>query len=126
MDNSKVFGAIFAAAVLCLVIGIIVVVNLFNEINDYSNELDENYQGGAPDGRPSASDTLSEEHGSANQNNTSEGEKPALLGDINGDGVVDSSDASLILEYYGYTSTMPEDEQMTMEEYLVYRSQKRK
>ena len=41
----------------------------------------------------------------------------ALNGDINGDGVTDAVDASLILGYYAYSSS--HEEPMTLREYLI-------
>ena len=41
----------------------------------------------------------------------------ALNGDINGDGVTDAVDASLILSYYAYSSS--HEEPITLREYLI-------
>ena len=41
----------------------------------------------------------------------------ALNGDINGDGVTDAIDASLILSYYAYSSS--HEEPITLREYLI-------
>lgn len=46
------------------------------------------------------------------------GSSDTTKGDINGDGLVDAVDASIILGYYSYLSTKPEDETaMTIDEY---------